>query len=176
MSWKFVAHWKSLAALTLTTGLAMASTAHAQHPMRQFNPSPAYPPGQPAAPNPLPRSTFVVTPPVVPIRVQPVFPQPAPVPPLVQQPVVVPGPVIVAQPVGVHHDRRDLERHVERTIRRQLGHCVDDVDVDIDNRRCIVEVDAEIRHPSDYHRLLDLLQCMPELRGYQIRLRVELDD
>lgn len=69
--------------------------------------------------------------------------------------------------------RRDLERHIERTIKWQLGRCVDDVDVDVDFRCRRVEVEVELRHPAAYRQLQQLLYSMPELSGFQIRIDVD---
>ncbi len=78
---------------------------------------------------------------------------------------------------GTHpHGRKDLERHIERTIKGHLGHSVRDVDVDVDPRRRRVDVDVEIRHRFAYGQLRQLLYSMPELYGYQIRLDVDWDD
>jgi hypothetical protein len=69
--------------------------------------------------------------------------------------------------------RKDLERYVERTIRYELGHCVRDVDVDIDLRCGRVEVEVELRHPSAYVRVQQLLASLPELRGFRVCIEVD---
>jgi hypothetical protein len=74
--------------------------------------------------------------------------------------------------IRLHGDR--LERHVEHAVKVHLGSLVDDVDVDVDDRR--VEVEVELTHPAGLARLRRLLYSMPELAGYQIRIDVDWDD
>jgi hypothetical protein len=90
----------------------------------------------------------------------------------IYQPVYPSPGVIISHP----RDHRDLERRVERCIKRHLGHCVDDIDVDIDCRRRHAKIEADVRHRDDYRRLERLLYSLPELAGYEICLDVELDD
>ena len=74
--------------------------------------------------------------------------------------------------VRLHGDR--LERHVEHAVKAVLGPLVDDVDVDVDDRR--VKVEVELTHPEGLARLRRLLYSMPELAGYQIRIDVDWND
>jgi hypothetical protein len=70
----------------------------------------------------------------------------------------------------------DLERHVERVIKGQFGRAVDDIDVDVDNRRGRIKIEAEVRHPAVRSHLVHLLYSMPELAGYQLSFDIEVDD
>jgi NADPH-dependent 2,4-dienoyl-CoA reductase/sulfur reductase-like enzyme len=151
MNWK---HGTLLAVLLGLAGTGGATAADVGIGI-QINRSPAYPP--PRRPIPI----------VVPPGFPPVNPSPA-YPPGVVEP---PGGIIV-HPIRSH----DLERHVEWTIRRRLGHCVRDVDVDVDPRRFRVTIDAEVRHPEDAVRLKHLIHSLPELAGYQIRFDLEVED
>jgi hypothetical protein len=83
---------------------------------------------------------------------------------------VVPPPVIYRLRGGA------LERHVERMVKFHLGPWVDDVDVDVEDRRGRVEVEVELLHPAGMARLQRLLYGMPELAGYHIKIDVEWDD
>lgn len=85
-------------------------------------------------------------------------------------------------PYGVPHRARlpysedALERHIERVIKGQFGRAVDDIDVDVDNRRGRIEIEAEVRHPAIRRQLEQLLYSMPELAGYQLRFDIDVDD
>ncbi|HXG08777.1 MAG TPA: hypothetical protein VNK04_03225 [Gemmataceae bacterium] len=95
------------------------------------------------------------------------------VPPALSLPVIVGHPGLT-RPARLHLPC-NLERHLERTIRHYYGHCVEDVDVDVDGRRGRVTIEVEVRHPIPRGHLLHLLRSLPELYGYQICLEIECD-
>jgi hypothetical protein len=106
--------------------------------------------------------------------------RPLPFPPGQPRAVLPAGPPMVAPPAnargypGVAALRPgDLEKLVERSIRHQLGHCVDDVDADVDARRCLVEVEVDTRDSGAYVAVQRMLSAMPELAGYQVCLKHE---
>lgn len=115
-----------------------------------------------------PISAFVARP------VVPVYPAPV----VVHEPVYVREPIVTHRPVLVARgfDHRALEKHVERTIECRFGKHVDDVDVDIDCGCRVVKVEADVCHPSIGCEIERLLYSMPELAGYRIRLKIEVDD
>jgi hypothetical protein len=104
--------------------------------------------------------------------VRPVGPVPTPV----ASPALVP-PWTSRHPGQAYHPApvRDLERHIERVIRRHYGSCVCDVEVDVDRRRRHVEVELEVHHPIPHQEVLQLLYSLPELRGYHVCLEIERD-
>jgi hypothetical protein len=94
--------------------------------------------------------------------------------PVQAQDLWMPRPVV---PPVIYRLRGDaLERHVERMVKAGLGPLVDDVDVDVEDRRGRIEVEVELLHPAGLAHLRRLLYGMPELAGYQIKIDVEWND
>lgn len=76
---------------------------------------------------------------------------------------------------GSPFSSRDLERRISYTLRQHYGHCIDDIDVDVDRRRNHIDVRLEVRRPLPHGQVNRLLYAMPELRGYHVHLRLDRD-
>lgn len=70
---------------------------------------------------------------------------------------------------------RELERLVEHTLRLHLGHCVRDVDVDVNARRGCVDIEVEVRRGGFgvVQQIKQVVYSIPELRGYKINLDID---
>ncbi len=75
----------------------------------------------------------------------------------------------------IHFVNRNLENMVEDRIERAFGRLVDDVDVDADPNRRTVDIEVEVRFPGVAGQVRQFLFSLPELRGYRIRLDIEVD-
>lgn len=67
----------------------------------------------------------------------------------------------------------NLDELIERRMERELGFYVDDVDVDVDHDRRLIDVEVEVRHPWAYNLVHRLIHRMPEFSGYRVRLRFD---
>lgn len=106
----------------------------------------------------------------VPAR-EPIAPPPGlPMP----RPYVVPAPP--PPPAVVFTSRKAMERYIKGAICATFGKAVDDVDVDVNERKRCVEIDVEIRHPAYYGAVQQLVHGMPELRGWNVKLKIDVDD
>jgi len=90
------------------------------------------------------------------------------------RPFVVPAPS--PPPPVVFTSRKDMRRFIEHTIRAAFGRVIDDVDVDINERKRCVEIDVEIRNAAYFGAVQQLVCGLPELRGWQIKLEIDVDD
>jgi hypothetical protein len=71
---------------------------------------------------------------------------------------------------------RNLEDMLERSIKQRLGPLVDDVSVDVDERRRLIEVELELRQFVPFNQVQQAVATLPEVAGYALQLRVEVDD
>jgi hypothetical protein len=69
----------------------------------------------------------------------------------------------------------EIKRRIERVVRHHYGHCIRDVDVDVNGHRRCIDVEVRARHPIPYSTLHQLICTMPELHGYHVHLDVDRD-
>lgn len=70
--------------------------------------------------------------------------------------------------IPIRMDEGDLQNFLEDSSEAKFRHCVDDVDVDIDNRRGIMEIEIDADNFTAYLQVQNYIRSLPHVRGYRL--------